>query len=452
MSDSTPQVQSLYERHPYPHYPLLAKPRWQDGYLGSSLFAHHLIQKSPAPIARPGRFLSIGCGEILPYIIRQWEPSAIQVTCVDLSQRSLRRAQFRTALLGRRVTYQQADINHYFDSPAYSRSEGKILFNHVEAYGVLHHISSFQTTLKLVRDQMAPDGIFRIMVYNSRARDWIWDINRAFALLDLNFYSDDDVRSARELLKKIARISARLQERLRQMGESSLENDTRFADTFLHPWESRASIHNWFEAFSKAGLKPVALHDRYGELDDLPNPLWRCPTPHELTVRAEDLRFENNLELWLTRDDMPQESSPATPSKSEHTTMPLRLRVTMPPVRFQKFQETRDLAFGAKLSLWQGFLKALYNHGDRTSERLIRGLDRMTATRLARIGLILPETAEKLGLSDQLMQPIHKHMNPPQLPLPCKESTYKQVLSFCLAARVPREKAEQAARRLIRAM
>ena len=451
MDSSTTQVQSLYERHPYPHYPLLANPRWQDGYLGSSLFAQHLIYRREIDTTLPRQFLSIGCGEILPYIIRQWEPSATQITCVDLSQRSLRRAQFRTALLGRRVHYQQSDINDYLSSKAFSQQKTRISFNHVEAYGVLHHISTFKTTLNLIRDHMAPDGIFRIMVYNTKARDWIWDINRAYCMLGLNFASDDDVKVARALLKKLAILSPRLQERLRQMGEASLENNTRFADTFLHPWESRASIKQWFEAFGSAGLKPVALHDRYGELEDLPNPLWRCPTPDELSERADDLRFENNLEIWLTRDDSAQHSIEHN-KISQKQPIPFRLRTTMPPTRFRAFEETRNLPFGTKLALWQGFVKSIYNRRDLTAEKLLCGLDRKTSARLARIGFILPETGELLGLYDHLLKPIHRKMSPPTLGDQCLSEYQAEVYKLCLQIQTSPEKSDQAARRLFRAM
>lgn len=415
MTTAIEQVQSLYERHPYPHYPLLAKPRWQDGYLGSSLFAFHLIFHEYCDTTIPKQFLSIGCGEILPYIIRQWEPSATRLTCIDLSARSLRRAEFRTALLGRHTQYHQIDINEYFASPLYLSQKNSIQFDHVEAYGVLHHISSFQTTLNLVREHLAPRGIFRIMVYNSRARDWIWDLNRAFKLLGLEFSSDRDVDDARKLLKVLAAGSPRLKERLKQMGETSLENNARFADTFLHPWESRASIESWFDAFAQAGLKPMALHDRYGELDDLPNPLWSCPSAKQLTERADDLRFENNLELWLTRDDVGQHPASMNSSHSRKTIIPLRLRTKLPPNRFANYRETKDLSLGVKLAIWHGFLKTIYNRDNRASANLIRSLDHHAAARLARMGLILPETADSLGLYEDLQRPIHKFMSPPVL-------------------------------------
>ena len=455
MTDSTAQVQELYERHPYPHYPLLAKPRWQDGYLGSSLFASSLIYHHAPDATRPRSFLSIGCGEILPYIIRQWEPSATRLNCVDLSKRSLKRAQFRTSLLGRKISFHQDDINELLQRPPFNKN----LFDNVEAYGVLHHISSFQTTLNLIGEHLSHDGIVRLMVYNSHARDWIYDINRAFVMLGLRFHSDHDVATGRQLLKNLAAISPRLAERLKQMGSSSLENNTRFADTFMHPWESRAGIKQWFNAIETAGMKPVALYDRYAELDDLKNPLWTCPTAEQLTERAIDGRFENNLELWLTHNSEhkstqknARERSASHTSSPAASRIPVRLRLTMPPSRIKQFTETRDLPFGTKLAIWHGFLRGLYNRSDRTALSLIKGLDTSTARRLARMGLILPSIAEDAGLFETLNKPLSGSMSAPSLPAGITAQSETDILKLCEAIQGHREKARQACRRLIRAM
>ena len=443
MDANTTQVQKLYERRPYPHYPLLAKPRWQDGFLGSSLFASHLVHGEATDPSSPRHFLSIGSGEILPYIIRQWEPSATKLTCVDLSKRSLDRARFRTALLGRHVEFLRGDINQLLSIGGLSHNP----FHHIEAYGVLHHIPSFATTLKLMADHLAPDGVIRIMIYNGEARNWIYDINRAFANLGLRFEDDQHIEAARDLLTKVAVFSPRLTQRLKQMGPSSLENNSRFADTFMHPWESRATINQWFDAFKSAGLKPVALHDRYAELDDLPNPLWKCPTADELTERALDMRFENNLELWLVRKDSIKNGIQPHRNHSHVSKIPVRLKLTMPPTRFGIFEETEGLSFGAKLALWHGFLKTIYNRVDGTYIKLLKAMDRKQAGRLARMGLILPETAHDAGIYDQLLKPMTQSMTSPTLPTGADHNVHNKIEAICSAAQTNPARAAQAARR-----
>lgn len=446
MSEPIQQVKDLYNRRPYPHYPLLAKPRWQDGYLGSSLFAHALNHNAATIYQAPRKFLSIGSGEILPYIIRQWEPSATRLDCVDLSATSIRRAQFRTALLGRKINFYCNDINFLLQSGLLAGQK----FDHVEAYGVLHHITSFKKTLELISSHLTTTGTARIMVYNGVARDWIWQINRAFRNLGLNFESDSDIRIARNLLMELSKISPRLEYRLRQVGLSSLKNNTRFADTFLHPWEARATIHDWYLSFKQFNLEPFALFDRYAELDDLPNPMWACPSSAELTARSSDLRFENNLEVWLRHPSSKTQSRNKITESESTSKIPVRLRLTMPAMNFSKYSETNELSFAAKLTLWQGFLQALHGIHDRAAINLIRNLDTPVAGRLARVGLILPCTAQMANRYDDLLDPLTTEMTPPILPEASNELILPHIKKICSTINQNKSRVESAVQRLYR--
>jgi SAM-dependent methyltransferase len=439
------EVRALYERHPYPHYPLLAKPRWQDGYLGSALWAKALTGIGPSNLNDFANFLSIGSGEILPYIVRQWEPSATSVTCVDLSRRSLGRAAYRTALLGRKIAFHQGDIDEYLQV----HIPEKLRFAHMEAYGVLHHIPSHRKTLQLMGEKLTERGLIRIMVYNSHARDWIWDINRGFADLGLTFASEQHIKTARTLLLKLSAISPRLKNRLDQMGHSSLGHNTRFADTFLHPWESRSTIKQWFDVWKSCGLKPIALYDRYAELDDLPNPLWCCPTLDQLTERALDLRFENNLEVWLAHDKISLTHDVINRSKSP---IPLRLRLKMPPTQLHRFSETRDLPLRHKMTVWQGMIHSIYGCDDQSAVQLLQRMDLSTARRLARIGLVLPNTAHRAGLLDELSAPMTTTMSPPDLPQAIGHQKIQEILKICGGITDHAKRTLQAAQRFARAL
>lgn len=287
----------------------------------------------------------------------------------------------------------------------------------------------------------------RLMVYNAEARDWIWDANRGFRLLGFDYQSDADVAAARKLLTRLAEKSPRLSERLNHMGRSSLENNSRFADTFLHPWEARTKVQEWIETFEKEGLKPVALFDRYAELDDLENPLWTMPTKDQLRVRCEDLRFENNLEIWLRKADAVQVSGIA----SEPTPMPTRFRLLMPPTTWTRFPECRTLTFVQRWTIWHGLLKSLYGQKDKASQKLIKELTSPTAQRLARIGAITRNQARDAGLEAILLKGIHPHMDVPTLapqaslereiremiePMPFKQSPQKVNAAVCRLQRI----------------
>ncbi len=401
---TTSEVQSLYERRPYPHYPLLAKPRWQDGYLGSSRFARALTFQGNHP-STPANFLSVGCGEILPYILRKWESRATTLSCVDLSQRSLNRAKFRCATTIGTTKFFQADINQLLLSPKFKQMK----FEHIEAFGVIHHIPNLDRTVELLAKHLTDNGTMRIMVYNSKARDWIWDLNRSFRLLGLRHDRDQDIASARHLLYELAKHSPRLAQHLKSMGPTGLANDTRFADTFMHPWEARLTIKRWLDLFAGKSLEPYALYDRYAELDDLANPLWTMPTKSELTERAQDYRFENNLEIWLRK---PSQGSART---EDLRSVPISLQTRLPPTQWTKFPETSDLGFRLTYGLWRGWQKFIFGHHDDACIKIIRSLARPTAQRLARIGAILPSQAEEAGRFDELRKPMTSKVSPPEL-------------------------------------
>ena len=405
---TTTEVHSLYERRPYPHYPLLAKPRWQDGYLGSSLFAQQLSHPAVTQ-EKPHRVLSIGCGEILPYILRKWEDPSTAITCVDLSARSLSRAKFRCAFTRGSVSYVQADINEWLSSIP----QQDLQFDHIEAYGVIHHISRLDQTVTLLSKHLAPQGTIRIMVYNAGPRDWIWQLNRIFRQMNLSHARDADLNLARSLLLTWAKHSPLIAQHLSSIGSRSLANNTRFADTFLHPWEARLKVDRWLELFEKNNLMAFALYDRYAELDDLPNPMWQMPTSKELSERATDWRFENNLELWFRakNSDAPAPQGPAGDSD-----IPLRFKAKLPPSQWVKFPETKDLSFKVRHDLWRGWLTAMYHGEDAQALKWIKTLPKQQAQRLARIGAILPAQAEATGRYKELLAPMTKYLAAPELP------------------------------------
>jgi 2-polyprenyl-3-methyl-5-hydroxy-6-metoxy-1,4-benzoquinol methylase len=390
--DSIQLVQSLYERYPYPNYPLLAKPIWQDGYLGASAFARTLAGGTGSA----GDFLSIGCGEILPYVIRKWESSNTHLVFNDLSRRSLRRAKFR--LIGKRADFVAGDINAFLQTTNET-------FDHVEAYGVLHHIANVRTTLNGIVGCMAPGATMRVMVYNTDARNWIWEINRGLRLLGIHYGAKNSFAVGRNILAALAIKNSHFAERLKQLGTSTLENESRFADTFLHPFEISWDVSTWLREFQNFGLTPYALFDRYAELDDLANPLWQIPSAKDLQARCHDRRFEGNLEIWLRHGDVSRESKP--------TKIPRSAVLRRPRYWFQ-YEETKNIPSPIRLQLWQHWLRTL--QGETRSFALKKLLPHVSNTawqRLSRVGAIFKEDAEDLGIYKKLLSPMAKSMDAP---------------------------------------
>ncbi len=414
-TDHNRAVAELYNRFPYPNYPLLARPRWQDGFLTSSFFAGRLAGQS-----RPGNkhvnssrgdVLVAGCGEILPYILRKWEPTDAHVVNVDLSRRSLNRARFRTMLCRGKSEFHQADIVSFLDQ---CKVDGRT-FAHIETFGMLHHLSNPAPAVLGMARQLTANGTLRAMVYNSPARDWVHALQDYFLAIDLGVHNADPLKSVkkcRETLKEFALGSPLIGDRLRAIGASTMDNPARVADTFLHPQELRWPIPRWFELFSSAGLRLVGFYDRYGELDDLPNPLLvghgKIDMSQELNVRATDRRFEGNLEMIWTKD--PKQGTHALASTLSRSSGHLmRLKFRGPPNIWFDFEETKDLSMSCKMQIWHAFIDG------RKLVPSAWGKKDRTLQRLARLGAILPDQLDP-GPAKIAAAPMEDSMSPPDIP------------------------------------
>jgi SAM-dependent methyltransferase len=412
----TSAVRTLYEAYPYPRYPLLATPRWQDGYLTHSNFASTLVSDLygtsgtallTSGVKKSATVLIGGGGEILPYVIRKWEPARHKVISVDLSASSLRRARWRCLWDPRRTKFARADLDQYL------RIQTPHTFSHIDVYGVLHHMPNPSETLQLISSRLIHGGTIRVMVYNGEARTWIHHLQRMFALLGIDRLSADDIRVAKELLALAAAASPSLAARLNQLGVETLNNNARFADTFLHPRETRLSVSAWLDAISKADLHIVGLLDRYAELDDLPNPMWQAPSATDLADRARDGRFENNLELYLTHSVSAKTGAlTRAPQSDPLWWFPYLLKA--PPRLWFSYNETRNLSMTLRVKLWHAHLNWVLRRSQSNMSDLLAWLPTPALQRLVRIGAILPGQVADLGRRAALATPIVANMQPPE--------------------------------------
>ena len=244
MSEIIAAVGELYERFPYPSYPLFLSLRWQE-ISGSSLFSAQLFKahtgRAHAAVASSHDtkgVLLAGCGEALPYIIRHIEPACFGVSCVDISRRSLRRARIRLLTNYKPTTFFAADINAFLKG-------GQDVYHHIDSYGVLHHLENPSLSVKLLAQHLHGNGTCRFMVYNQKARDWLIHIQKAFALLKLERYNERDRELGKALLKALCAVAPALHDKVSGMGPVTFANDARFVDTFFHAWEIRYDLKRW---------------------------------------------------------------------------------------------------------------------------------------------------------------------------------------------------------------
>jgi SAM-dependent methyltransferase len=408
------RVRAQYEAYPYPAYGLFLPLRGQEAYASNSVFAARLMEqhggepalrRDPAPSV-----LLAGCGDVFPYLATFWEPRRHRLIALDLSAHSLRRARLRCLPRLRAIDWRRADLG----DEAIPLPEK---LTHADCYGVLHHMARPAAALARLGRSLAPGGTARLMVYNSPARAWIRHLQRAFSLLGLQGGKAEDRDAARALLRFLSEVSPALRARLSALGET-LSHPARFVDTFFHAREARLDLAYWLQAIADAGLTPLGLYDRYGELDDLPNPLLEFPAETALRERIADRRFENNFEIFLAKmGSGPAEESGGRPypranAPSARIRLPSAHALRTPPRSWWGYRETCGLPWGLRRAAWKHFLANLSGHrvlADGWAGRLPpRALQR-----LGRLGAVWPDECGSEELKRLLREPLEDSMEPP---------------------------------------
>lgn len=369
-----------------------------------------------------------GSGDTFPYILRKYEPWCHKILCVDLSQRTINRARSRLLCDFKPTRFLQANIDEYL-----SDQEG--CFHHIDCYGVLHHLPSPENSLKLLSKSLAPSGTLRVMVYNSEARKWILDIKRAFTLLRFDPYSRQDRHRSLQLLDQLAVISESLRYKLGCIGLENLKSPARLMDTFFHAREAVISLERWLEMFASAGLVPYALFDRYGELDDLPNPLWQMPMLDELQDRIKRANFRNNFEFFLCHKDiLKQQPMGVQRVPLSYKIQNMRAHLMTPPVRWFQYEETCRLSLRVKYLLWHYHLNSLAGWGQGQVEHLLDKMEVLAQKRLARIGAILPAQLSNMERKRYLMEPLDTQTSSIEVyePTPLEETSIPSLIESYL--------------------
>jgi SAM-dependent methyltransferase len=430
----TARVRAQYEAFPYPAYGLWLPLRGQEAYASNSLFAARLLEqrgREPALRGAPApRILLAGCGDVFPYLATCWEPRRHRLIAADLSARSLRRARLRCLPRLRELEWMRGDLaDGSFPLPSD--------LAHFDCFGVLHHTPRPSAILRRLGTLLAPGGTARIMVYNSAARGWIRHLQKAFALSGLSGADAADREEARRLLAIAAGASPALRDRLAPMRDA-FARPARFIDTFFHAREARLDLGYWLDAIADAGLEAIGLFDRYGELDDLPNPLLEMPEAGALAARIADRRFEGNLELFLAKPGPPRGTNPGTARGAAGATAPIRLPLGMPsrlpsahalrspPAAWRGYRETCKLPLGLRMAAWRHFLSNLSGE-PRQADAWAARMPPEACARLARLGVILPDECASRELREILRMPLEAAMEPPDFPAPADLGKHREL-------------------------
>jgi len=402
----TSRVKTQYELFPYPHYPLFLPLRTQEAFASNSLFAARVLEQSgfvPAIRQDPkARVLLAGCGDIFPAMAMAWEPRGHPLTALDLSSASLRRARLRCLLKWRETSWVEGNL----EDPALALPND---LAHIDCFGVLHHLANPSAVLQRFAAALLPGGTLRVMVYNSAARHWLTQIQRAFALLGLEAGEAQDIVRGKIILELLARISPALRNRLSPLRDITWKNTSRMVDTFFHAREARLGLGFWWGEIEAAGLRILGAYDRCGELDDLPNPLLAMPPRRDWEERIADRRYENHFEFYLARTD----GAPMEKAGKSHAVPPAVQYLSSPTRTWFAYEETRHLPWLMRERIWLHFLRRLAGQTDSPKDGWMAKLPPAAIQRLGRLGAIFPDDCASAEIKDLLRRPMQDFMERP---------------------------------------
>ena len=323
--DTAQKIHNQYTRWPYPNIPLIGSVRRTDTW---QINVSYLADRCGVtlPKSRP-RILIVGCGTFQPYVFALANPNA-DIVATDISKTSLKIAQTRNRLHGIfGVTYQTVNLNQPETYP-------NGMFDYIECYGVLMHLSDPQTTLNALACKLTANGILRIMVYPAFSRKRIFQIQRLAKLLGLH---QEDSSHPRLLRKIILSLPAGHPLRTTFTTYRDSENNAGIVDGFLHVSDRAFTGHQLGTLIENAGLRPsLYFHRPWGQPEEMKKALRLTDHSQSFILHYLDLwqEIRTNFIVCLTKTKTPPAArTPPTPLQIhpllDHKTGSLRHRLTM---------------------------------------------------------------------------------------------------------------------------
>ncbi|MDX1432635.1 MAG: tetratricopeptide repeat protein [Gammaproteobacteria bacterium] len=275
-------VRAQYEANPYPRWltPAYRPPGNLHGIL-QGMFPHF---EPPARLRGPIRVLVVGCGTGRHPISIALRYANAEVLATDISRRSLAYGLRMARRLGvDNVTFVQNDLLEL--------SELDDEFEVIECVGVLHHTASIEASLGRLLEKLHPDGVLKLGLYSSRAREPVAYARRRIAELGLQ-PTADDIRRFRAMV-----LAAPADDQLRRildLGDFYTLSNCR--DLLFHVHETQVTLAEVDALLAATGLRLIGFENA----DPAPAEAYRRRYPDDTSM--------TNLARWA----MVEEENPGT--------------------------------------------------------------------------------------------------------------------------------------------
>jgi len=271
-------VEKQYDLFPYPHYPVLARPR-QLGFLHLTDATGRSIAGLPQ-VTNP-RILLLGSGTFEPLVFATSHPQAAEILAVDLSRKSLKRAKIHC--------WTKGAFNVRFLHSSLEEVTGQ--FDFINCYGVLHHLPDPQRGFRKIHSLLSPQGQARIMVYSSVSRRRIRLIRQSLLVLGIDFKTPHAPKLIRRFIETLPKTHP-LRASFALYRDS--QSPSGMIDGFLHVEE---------HTYEFKEIKSILDHEGL-QVFHWQNPLTESEGPIPYLEASDELG--GNFVFWACRQDAPR--------------------------------------------------------------------------------------------------------------------------------------------------
>lgn len=240
--DITQAVTQLYNRFPYPPEPIINMAplgwnwRWDWELVHTFIYGYR-----PKNLAI--QILDAGCGTGFGTQYLTYQNPSAEVLAVDLSDSALTIGRERCHRAGVPLpTFKQGSLLDL----------GKDSRDFINCVGVLHHLPKPVEGLKVLKEQLADDGIIFLFLYSALGRREISLVQEALRLLSREGL-EDGLAVGRRLFKALPPDNPIARFEQEHWAEENRQ-DSSFVDMYLQVQEIQFTVPTLFQVLDEAGL------------------------------------------------------------------------------------------------------------------------------------------------------------------------------------------------------
>ena len=257
-ANDTNLVSNFYDNFPYPESPIIEGPPsvldWR--YSLENVYSECIGAISPSlKTGRKIRILDAGCGTGVSTNCLSYLNSNAEIVAIDISSKSLDLAKRRLCKASEYnnsvIQFQEIDLLNFKSNKG---------FDYINSIGLLNHIKDPLKGFITLRRSLKEEGIIHLFIYSKYGRSRINLMNQIFRILGLGA-SQNDITLARELINFLPDDNL-LKNDFQYFCRKEYISDFKFADIYLHPFETNFTLDRLFNLLELSGLELLGFSNK----------------------------------------------------------------------------------------------------------------------------------------------------------------------------------------------